>query len=298
MTHGRVQYSVKQIHESFQDARAYQPAYEQILPFFETLFAIQEAAVTHAHPLVPSIDAGLMRLTLEENLPLVDRRAIVFDQPAAMRLLLVICKIAQMANSKLMNAANIITRIVTNDEELMQSSLRQYMADDEVAMHRLGSKLDIEKDVLAFFFHHSIWPSLAKLQRAMADRHNVNGRWKQGACPICGSAPFLSFLSESGQRSLVCGFCRHTWSIDRIFCPSCHNRNSVTTGYFFCDREPAYRVNTCDQCKQYIKTIDAGKLKRYFYPLLESIVTTHLDIRAEALGYRGSGMDGLIQNRF
>lgn len=295
MSQSPVQSILKKIHESFQDALSAQPAYGEMLPFFETLFEIQEAAVGHTHPKTPAVEDRRLQLVMDGEFPLVDRHKLDFDQPAALRLIKIICEIAQMSNEKLRHAADVIKHWLTEEETLISYGLRRYAAGDEVALARLSRKLEIERDALAFFFHHTIWPSVARMARDAAERYALNGHWKKGNCPICGAMPFIASLSENGQRSLVCGFCRHQWSVDRIFCPSCSNRDPKSMGYFFCEAETAYRVDTCDQCKGYIKTVDRRKLRRYFYPPLENIVTSHLDIRAETSGYRPIALEGSIQ---
>ena len=48
----------------------------------------------------------------------------------------------------------------------------------------------------------------------------------------------------------------------------------------------AYRVDLCDQCKGYIKTVDSRKLDYEPDLSLEDIVTIHLDIHALKKGYK------------
>ena len=56
--------------------------------------------------------------------------------------------------------------------------------------------------------------------------------------------------------------------------------------YFFSEEEEAYRVDLCDQCRGYIKTVDSRKLEYEPDLDLEDVVTIHLDILAVERGYQ------------
>ncbi|MCD4842444.1 MAG: formate dehydrogenase accessory protein FdhE, partial [Methanosarcinales archaeon] len=70
----------------------------------------------------------------------------------------------------------------------------------------------------------------------------------------------------------------------RIYCPFCENKDQKTLHYFFSEEEEEYRVDVCDQCRRYIKTIDTRKIKRPVYPFLEQVTTLHLDMLAQNQG--------------
>ncbi|MCP4691801.1 MAG: formate dehydrogenase accessory protein FdhE, partial [Desulfobacterales bacterium] len=95
----------------------------------------------------------------------------------------------------------------------------------------------------------------------------------------------LSVLRDQGARGLVCGFCSHEWASKRIYCPFCENTDSETLQYFYSDDEKEYRVDVCDKCKNYVKTMDLNKCDRIFHPPLELVSTLHLDMKARESGY-------------
>jgi formate dehydrogenase maturation protein FdhE len=55
--------------------------------------------------------------------------------------------------------------------------------------------------------------------------------------------------------------------------------------YFFSDSEKEYRVYTCKNCKGYLKSVDLRELARPFYAPLEALLTTHLDLKAQQIGF-------------
>jgi FdhE protein len=46
-----------------------------------------------------------------------------------------------------------------------------------------------------------------------------------------------------------------------------------------------FRVNLCDSCKKYLKTLDSRETERMIYTPLEQIASLHLDYKAKEMGY-------------
>jgi len=59
--------------------------------------------------------------------------------------------------------------------------------------------------------------------------------------------------------------------------------------YFFSEQEEDWRVDVCDGCKKYIKTLDTRKVTRPVYFPLEQITSLHLDLKAREMGYESPG---------
>jgi FdhE protein len=96
----------------------------------------------------------------------------------------------------------------------------------------------------------------------------------------------LSLLKEEvGKRSLLCSFCGYQWRIERLVCPFCGNKEQESLQYFHAEGEEAHRIDLCDKCHQYIKTIDLRKIEA-IDPILEDLATLHLDILASQKGYK------------
>jgi len=90
---------------------------------------------------------------------------------------------------------------------------------------------------------------------------------------------------EVGKRYLLCSFCSYQGEIDRLFCPFCSNNDQRSLYYFHGEGEEAHRIDLCDKCHQYIKTIDYRNLAESD-PVLEDLATLHLDILAIQKGYK------------
>ncbi len=279
---------LKEIHECFKDAADRQPSYREMLPFFENVFEMQEAAVPNTFPEGLNQIGSAQRSRNGAQGPLLDRRKISIDMASALRLLKTICAAAETAGSKLAGTAAALEDCLEKDEKLLERGLDCLKAGNIGAFEIFSDELGLDTTVFAFFLYHSIWPSLAKYVDHFRKNDAISAEGESRSCPVCGSSPNLAYLSENGKRHLVCGFCRCEWPAKRILCPHCGNDQADTLTYFYNEEENAYRVYTCDKCKQYVKTVDTRQLSRSFYPPLESLITLHLDLQAESMGYKRS----------
>jgi FdhE protein len=126
--------------------------------------------------------------------------------------------------------------------------------------------------------------------KSKVDKEN----WLKGNCPICGSFPAMEkFRREDGKRILWCGLCGTEWHFKRIMCPFCDNEDHNSLRYFFVEGnadfdKTALRVDVCDRCKRYIKTLDERKLPESEKPELymENLNTVYLDVLAQKDGYK------------
>lgn len=279
--------SLKHIHESFEKALNAYPAYQHILPFFESVYTLQEASLNNTRVAPSSMSTRVLKEGLEKGMPMMDRQHTDIDVSAGLVLLKSLCEEASKASTKLAKGADAVRKYLDNDADAVKNGFYMLMVNDNKGLKQLAGQLSIDEEICGFFLYNSIWPSLAAHVRQFTRQHPVNGNWNRGYCPVCGCLPCLSFLNDTGHRYFVCEFCRHQWAAKRNLCPNCdHENEKESVGYFYSDDEKAYRTYTCESCKTYIKTIDTRELARPFFPPLENIITLHLDLKAENLGYK------------
>jgi FdhE protein len=155
----------------------------------------------------------------------------------------------------------------------------------EQKIERVADEFGLDIKVFSFLIQSSIKPSI---EAGMEQLHSELDpeTWLKGYCPVCGSLPSLSLLKEEGgKRYLLCSYCGYQWRIDRLFCPFCNNKEQESLQYFCGEGEEAYRIDLCEKCHQYIKTIDYRNLEESD-PVLEDLATLHLDILASQKGYK------------
>lgn len=109
--------------------------------------------------------------------------------------------------------------------------------------------------------------------------------WQEGRCPVCHSTPSIAFFDKDGKRQLYCSFCETTGYYNRLGCPVCLNNNALKMNITTLEGEAGFRIDTCDACGSYVKTIEACLLND-LTPGLADIVSLPLDIVAQGKGFR------------
>jgi hypothetical protein len=85
---------------------------------------------------------------------------------------------------------------------------------------------------------------------------------KPGYCPYCGGAPMISTrreipdAAEAAMRMLHCGLCGLEWKFNRACCPACLEEKPDNLPVYHSDAHPAVRIEACETCGRYVKSID------------------------------------------
>jgi formate dehydrogenase maturation protein FdhE len=125
---------------------------------------------------------------------------------------------------------------------------------------------------------------------AVAVRTRANLRWNGPTafvCPFCKRKPgvgVLRPLGDGGQRSLICSFCLGEWEFRRIVCPGCGEGDPAKLPVYTAEQLEHVRVDACDACKSYIKTVDLTK-SGLGEPVVDEIASVPLDFWAHERGY-------------
>src|SRR6202521_3138697 len=106
-------------------------------------------------------------------------------------------------------------------------------------------------------------------------------------CPLCGSRPLLGVLrpeGDGGKRFLLCSFCSQEWEFRRIHCPTCGEEAEGKLPVYVAEQLPHIRVEACDTCKFYIRTVDLTK-DGHAIPLVDDLAAIPLTLWAHEKGY-------------
>jgi len=261
------------------------PVYAEILAFYGAVFDAQEDCKGRLDLEPLQIPSQLQTAKSSAKLPLIEIERFVYDRDEAAKLFSSLCQFATEANSELSAAAGIILEAV-GTTLMLDDLFSGLLKGDEAVFENTANNLGIDKPILGFFVYNSLKPSLIACADQLAVNLNSADPWLQGYCPICGSAPILSILENEGLRKLVCSFCEQLWAAKRVHCPYCDSSQNKDLHYFYSEKEKDTRVDLCDNCNKYIKTIDSRQVDRLIYPPLELISTIHLDIKAQEMGFK------------
>jgi len=274
----------EQVKKAVEAVKKSKPVYTEMLDFYAGVFDAQEGCKGRLQLEPLQLSRELRAARAGKNLPLVEIKDFIYDDTEAVNLFRAICELAQDANPKLSGAAEVLDAAVKTS--LSPRKLFDGLLEgNEALFENVADELQVDKQIVGFITYNSLKPSLCACADQLAVYLNQGEPWLQGYCPICGSAPLLSMLEQEGRRKLVCGFCWHLWSAKRIHCPFCDCSQNKDLHYFYSEQEKDCRVDLCNNCKKYIKTIDLRKIDRLIYPPLEQLATMHLDLKARETGF-------------
>ena len=271
------------LRERAQQLKEKRPGYGALLDFY---VAVRESQVaSRASVRVDPVKAKKngKGLPAEERFSLVGKEDFPIDVEASIDLFRSLCRLGSAANPHIASRVEKIERALhdrTMDLEALFTGGGKEQTIEQVAADR-----GLDKQVLSFLVRSSTRPSIE------AGREQLRGEfdpetWRKTRCPVCASPPALSLLrGEGGMRYSLCSCCGCQWKIDRLSCSVCGSREQGALHYYCGEGEDACRIDLCDTCHHYIKTIDYRSLEESD-PSLEDLATLHLDVLAARKGYR------------
>jgi len=276
---------LERLRERAQQLKRKRPDYGAILDFY---VKVRETQITSkaALKLDPTkVKESRQQRPTEEGMSLLRKEDFPVDREASIGLFHALCRIGKTANPHM---AQQIGRMETA-LEAGKLDLKKLLTGGgkEQASEHVAADLGLDRQVLSFLIHNSIRPSIeAGMEQLRNELEPETGRTTH--CPVCGSLPDLNLLrGEGGMRYSLCSVCCYEWRIDRLSCAVCGNREQGSLQYFYGEGEEACRIDLCDTCHHYVKTIDTRNLEASD-PSLEDLATLHLDFVAVQKGYKRS----------
>jgi FdhE protein len=146
--------------------------------------------------------------------------------------------------------------------------------------HRLGGDVRAVQAIAPL----AVLPMLHACRRAVPPA--ARGR-HLGRCPLCGAWPALAEARGlERSRQLRCGRCALDWGFDWLRCPFCDNTEHTRLGGLVGeDALDTRRVDTCDACHGYVKTVTALRPTPPEDLALLDLATVDLDVVALQRGY-------------
>ena len=274
---------LEKLKKRIQQLKKKRPGYKEILNFYQKVREEQEKIKVSLKLEPVHLKKEWKELLTKEGFPLLERKDFPIDIEASINLFQSLCQIGKDANPHMAEQVKKIEEAIENKRIDRKKLLRESV--EEAKAEQIANELGLDKKICSFFTQESIRPSIeAGIEKISNELETET--WLKGFCPICGSLPLFNLLKEEvGKRSLLCSFCGYQWRIERLFCPFCNNKEQESLHYFYAEGEETYRIDLCDKCHQYIKTIDLRNIEEPDL-ILEDLATLHLDILASQKGYK------------
>ena len=226
--------------------------YKRILEFQKGLFDSRESSND-----LTSLPAGNLRRSIDLN-----EAARTFPE---------FQKLVQMHGPPKLAAE--ASRLRDSDPSTVRLLLEKFLAES-----------DPSRDSTSFFARVLLQPQAERLAQAQTPpKEGVAGN----RCPYCDSIPQLAVIrpeGDGGKRFLLCSLCQSEWDFRRVLCPVCGETNHEKLPRYTADHIPAVRVEACDTCKTYLKSVDLT-VDGLAVPSVDEVATAPLDLWAAERGY-------------
>lgn len=257
---------------------------KEVLEFYEATLKAQREIKLAFEVDLSDFDTQVGRSRNAQGLPFLKPDDIHIDQDLFNAILKKVGKIVQSKTKKPVSLALNKTGLDVRWETLLGG-----LMEDSSSLKEIAQEKKIDFTLFSFLVFQSFSPFLESYAEHLKD-HIKLGDWLRGYCPFCGREPLMARLDkETGRKWLFCSLCRTEWPFRRLECPFCGNNNQESLRYFYSEDEGAYRVDVCDRCKRYTKTIDARKAESLRNLFVEDLATLLLNIVAEKEGFVSRG---------
>lgn len=291
MEHKRVELTPKEIDEQIRSLMSEKYVAPDYLRLSQALFQAQYETQLElrAEDLYPPVSTEEANERINQGLPVIEPDKLQFNEAELAVLLQKICSILAGHVDAGYSIGERLEEAVRSRKVNLGELAEKAISDDEEYLGQVSETTGEGKEEIIFLATALAAPFLRICAQPLSrkvDLDSMRSQW----CPICGGAPLMAKLRQGeGKRILECSLCNTQWAYKRLQCPFCGNEDQDSLGFFFTEEESAYRVDKCDRCKRYIKTVDERKRvegeSRLL--LLEDVATIYLDMLAEKEGYQG-----------
>jgi FdhE protein len=263
---------LEKLKERIQQLKKKRPGYGEILDFYQKVKKAQDESKASLKIEPIKLRKEWKELLAKEGFSLIPKEDYPLDIEASVKLFQSLCQIGKETNPRLAEQVGKVKEALDNKKIDLKNLLKKGVNEQKI--EKVADQFGLDIKVFSFLIQSSVRPSIETGMEQLRSELDPE-TWLKSHCPVCGSLPSLSLLKgEGGKRYLLCSYCGYQWRIGSL-------------KYFLGEGEEAYRIDLCDKCHQYIKTIDYRTLEESD-PVLEDLATLHLDLLASQKGYKRS----------
>ena len=174
-----------------------------------------------------------------------------------------------------------------------QALAQAAVAGDGETLQAWAAGRDLSDALLLALTPLALQPFLHRYAASLQQQQVSFLTWRQTYCPVCGREPDVARVDPDNLRHLHCAQCDSQWQYHRLSCVWCGSENPKQQRILQVAEWDPWRLDVCDNCHGYIKTLDqrhGGRLGRPGVDLFaEDARTRQLDILARQQGYERGG---------
>ena len=244
-----------------------------------------------------AISKDMAQARLKQGKPVLSRRDFQIDVSSASDLFRELCGILKSENKESSDEIAKIEGSLERRELILEEMFQSVLANGR-RISELSEKLSLDRDIMLSLATASLKPSL-EVTASYVTNVLEDVSWPGHCCPLCGASQAISELREPKQdgikdttttqgaeRILHCSFCGSEWRTTRLGCTFCGNTDTKSLRYIYIDGDDGRRIDVCEKCRKYMKTVDSRAISHEIVPAVEDVATLHLDIIAEGEGYK------------
>jgi len=273
--------------KTIEDYKSANPHYTELLDIMADILILREEYRNSMKYPIFRVEENLITKKMEGGLPLIDFMGKEYDLTRPKEYFNSLISIAEKRMPEV--AQNIIDIIKSQQfdwEKMIRASFDHKTEETDAQELLAGREAEENIDLIDLFTEESLRPELESIAEKYGEIIEKSN-WSEGYCPICGKEPKIGEIrgEEEGKRYLFCHQCGFKWYFQRIKCPFCGNEEQHSLAYFEVEGEERYRVDVCNKCRRYIKTVELPKSSEEPNLDVEDIATLHLDMIAYDEGY-------------
>lgn len=279
--------SLRKSLKTIEDYKSANPYYTELLDIMADILILREEYLIHMKKPIFTVEEELIPQKIEGGLPLIDFKGKDFDLTRPREYFDSLISIAERRMPEVAQKMMDLIRDKDFDwEKIIRESFDRRAIEVETKAAEEERDDDDKIDLIDLFMEESLRPELEIIAQKYGSSAEKFG-WAEGYCPVCGKEPKIGEIrkKEDGKRYLFCHQCGCRWSFKRIKCPFCGNDERTSLAYFEVEGEERYRVDVCNKCRRYIKTVELPASSEEANLDVEDIATLHLDMIAFDEGY-------------
>jgi FdhE protein len=213
--------------------------------------------------------------------PLLHGRTLEIDADGVHQLLLRLLSIAARGDV----AGGATLRDYRPSQAEAVATLMAAVRQQSLELSSMAEAAGVDRGALTSVAHLTAYPLLQACGRLLRDQ--LPAFWPHGYCPVCAAWPILAERRGLDRsRRMRCGRCAGEWEIQWLCCVYCGERDHERLGSLVPDDTgEMLKVETCANCRGYLKSLATLQGMDPFELLLRDLETVELDLAALDRGF-------------